>query len=194
MTKLALAVATVMLLPALTLAQTDSKDGKMRPPPTEPGSGVHAPIAKSHIAGEVAIGERAPDFELDGSDGKSLKLSSLRGDWVLLVFGPRKETLTPLASVVEEARTLGLKVVGVCDEKSYFLRSHAQKVKLPFVLLSDDTGEVSQVYGLYNADMRTTANGFLLLDREGIVRQVFLGQHVPPSDILRLARFGITGT
>ena len=100
MKKFALALSAVMLLPALTLAQTDGKEGKMRPPP-DASAGVHSPIARSHIAGEVAIGERAPNFELDGSDGRPLKLSKLRGDWVLMVFGSRKEELTPLVSIYD---------------------------------------------------------------------------------------------
>jgi len=34
---------------------------------------------------------------------------------------------------------------------------------------------------------------FVLLDRDGVVRMALLGQRLPPEDILRLIRFGITG-
>ena len=39
-----------------------------------------------------AMGERAPEFELPGSDGKTHKLSNYRGDHVVLAFFPKAFT------------------------------------------------------------------------------------------------------
>jgi len=39
-----------------------------------------------------AIGKRAPEFELPGSDGKTHKLSNYRGDHVVLAFFPKAFT------------------------------------------------------------------------------------------------------
>jgi hypothetical protein len=44
------------------------------------------PLAKPRIAAADAAGKPAPDFALRDQDGKELKLSSLRGKRVLLLF------------------------------------------------------------------------------------------------------------
>jgi peroxiredoxin Q/BCP len=147
-----------------------------------------------HVSGEVYIGEKAPDFELDASNGHPLQLSSTRGDWVLVVFDGRKESLRDLKAKVEEAHSFGVKILGVCDEKAYVLKSWADREQMPFLLLADPTGEISAMYGLYDGERFTTGPGFVLVDRDGIVRMALLGQRLPADDILRLARFAVTGS
>jgi peroxiredoxin Q/BCP len=182
-----------LALPGAARGQSAAKPGPPPPSgtPSQTKAPAGAPRARAHIAGEVVIGELAPDFELDASNGKPLKLSSLRGDWVVLAFGPRKEDVSVLAPIVGECRTLGVLVVGVCDEKAYFLEAHHKKENLPFLLLADPTKEVSSMYGLYDAERYTVGRGFVILDRTGIVRMALLGQSIPPGDILELARFTV---
>ena len=40
----------------------------------------------------IAAGTEAPDFELDTDAGERLRLSSLRGRWVVLFFYPKDAT------------------------------------------------------------------------------------------------------
>ena len=40
----------------------------------------------------IAAGREAPDFELDTDAGERLRLSSLRGRWVVLFFYPKDAT------------------------------------------------------------------------------------------------------
>jgi peroxiredoxin Q/BCP len=184
-----------VLVPALALAQ-DEGTGRNPPPapPSGPPRDARSPTFNSEIGGQVVIGERAPDFELDGSDGRKTRLAQLRGDWVLLVFGGRKEELADLTKVVEESRTMGLRIVGIVHEKTYFLRGWAERSRLPFLMLADDTKEIAATYGLYDSERRTIASGFVLLDRDGVVRLALLGQKLPADQILRLARYTMTGS
>jgi len=46
----------------------------------------------SSIAGVLQLGETAPDFEAPATNGKNIKLSSLRGSWVILYFYPKAFT------------------------------------------------------------------------------------------------------
>ena len=41
----------------------------------------------------IEPGDTAPDFELPNQDGDPVKLSGLRGQWVVLYFYPRADTL-----------------------------------------------------------------------------------------------------
>jgi len=183
----------VLAVPASALAQSDTRPVPATPPPAQ-DAGPTVPHTKLHVSGEVYIGERAPDFELDASNGHSLLLSSTRGDWVLLVFDDRKESLHDLKAKADEARSLGVKMIGVCDEKAYVLKGWADREQMPFLLLADPTGEISAMYGLYDGERSTTGPGFVLVDRGGIVRMALLGQRLPADDILRLARFAVTGS
>jgi peroxiredoxin Q/BCP len=40
----------------------------------------------------IREGAPAPDFTLDGDDGRPVTLSALRGRWVVLYFYPRADT------------------------------------------------------------------------------------------------------
>ena len=42
---------------------------------------------------ELQVGDEAPDFELPGTDGKSYRLSELRGKAVVLAWFPKAFTL-----------------------------------------------------------------------------------------------------
>lgn len=186
----ALVLAAVTTLSPPALAQT----GKTSPPPA-PGSsqgGQATPQARVHVHGQVYIGERAPDFKLDGSDGKIVRPSRFRGDWVVMVFADRKESLGPLAAIHDELRTLGVRIFGVCKEKAHGLHTYSTRQRLPFVLGADWTGEISAMYGLYDSEHSRISPGFLVVDREGIVRMALLGHNLPPEQIAALVRFAVT--
>ncbi len=183
----------LLLLSCPAWAQEEPKTPRRpAPPPTEPSTHPPRSGTAMMITGEVVVGERAPDFELDGSEGRPVKLSRLRGDWVLLVFGERKEPIAELRASQEELAKLGMKIVGVCDEKAGGLKSYAEKTALPFVLLADVTGEISSMYGLYDRERSTTLPGFVVIDRDGRVRMAMLGQQLPAQDVAHLARFALT--
>jgi peroxiredoxin len=157
--------------------------------PTDPGP-LHS---TQRIRGSVITGEMAPHFELPGSGGRIVKLSEFRGEWTLLVFAERKEGMPPLMSIRDDMGRMGVRIVGVCDEKAYHLVAFAEKTRPGFPILADVTGEISALYGLYDSFRRTTEPGFFLLDREGKVRMALLGQQVRPADMKSLVRYAVEG-
>jgi len=190
--RLILAVVLV-LIPVLAAAQEDQ--------PRNPKETGHAtkqrartpPMQTSPIEGQTWIGMRAHDFELDGSSGRPVKLSNLRGQWIVLVFGDRKDHFTGLKDVVAEMLQFNTRIVGICHEKSRGLESFAKQQAMPFEILADPTGQVCSVYGLYDHIHDETIPGLLILDHEGYVRMALLGRVPPPEQTARLARFAVTG-
>jgi peroxiredoxin len=186
----ALVAAAVMALAPAAMSQEKT------PAPAPPGpaqSGTSTAQGRVRLYGDVYIRERAPDFTLDGSEGKIVRPSSFRGDWVVIVFADRKEMLQPLVKVQDELRSLGAKTFGVCREKAHGLQTYAKRERLPFVLGADWTAEVSALYGFYDSERSMVSPGFVIVDREGIVRMALQGHNLPPEQIAALVRFAIQG-
>ncbi|BCS90968.1 MAG: peroxiredoxin [Candidatus Micrarchaeota archaeon] len=100
-------------------------------------------------------GEPAPEFELDGNDGKKHSLSEFKGRYLVLYFYPKDNT--PGCSIeadnfnkrLDEIRALNAEVVGVSKDD---LKSHdkfKEKYNLRFLLLSDPESKVIKAYGAY---------------------------------------------
>ncbi len=49
-------------------------------------------LATSAIADDLKVGDRAPDFSLPGTDGKTHALKDLKGKWVVLAWFPKAFT------------------------------------------------------------------------------------------------------
>lgn len=158
-------------------------------------SGATGPRGKAPIIGQVYIGERAPDFVLDASNGVQEQLSRHRGSWVLLVFDDRYHSLADYDTLDDQAKKLGARVIGVCHEKQQTLMAASAKEHFDMLLFADATGEVSAVYGLYDWGAATTEPGFFVIDREGVVRLAIVGRLFPADQMLELIKFatGVTG-
>jgi peroxiredoxin len=143
------------------------------------------------IAGRLYVGDPAPDFELPSSRDRDVTLSRQRGDWLLMVFVSDRDDFGELGSIYEDCGAIGVRIFGMCRDNPQSLRSTAQKLGIPFEMLADPTGEISSIYGLYDALHRTCMPGFVILDRHGIVKLVVTGQQVPARQILELTRLTV---
>jgi thioredoxin-dependent peroxiredoxin len=100
-------------------------------------------------------GQQAPDFRLEGSDGRQHSLKDYRGKILILFFYPRDNTpgctseavgFTKLHPLFEQ---MGAVLVGVSKDS---MKSHQKFItdfKLPFTLLSDPDASVMKSYGAY---------------------------------------------
>jgi peroxiredoxin len=193
MKRYAAVVLALGLFANVAVAQDTPKGPPPSRPPHEPSTSPRNPVAQGHIQGQIYLGDEAPDFELDGSRGKPVRLSSFRGEWVVLVFADRREQLAQLNAIDADIRDMGAVLLGVCKEKAYVLEKYAPKTKAPFLMLADWSGEISALYGLFNYERSEIQPGFLVLDRTGTVRSAFVGVNLPPVEIARITRFAVTG-
>ena len=182
---------TACCLIGVPAAAQVSGSGKAPPVKSSPNvkAGVPAARGKAPIIGDVYIGERAPDFVLDGSRGGPEKLSKHRGHWVLLAFGERFRDLAGLDTLDVDAQGIGARVIGVCHEKQQTLTSLSERDHIGMLLLADATGEVSAMYGLFDWGASKTETGFFVIDREGTVRLAIIGRLFPPDQMLELLKF-----
>jgi len=186
-------VATITLLHGTAIAQQDGKD--FTPPPSDEAAETSSgtPRASSAPTSRIYPGDAAPDFSLDGSPGKSVKLSSLRGDWVALVFSDRANPIPTLQPIDHDLRLLGVRLVAVCRERVSRVRSLSSREKLSFLTLADEMGQIGALYGLRDGTRAETRPAFLLLDRRGTVKLSVMGQALPADQILQLTRGTVVG-
>ena len=120
----------------------------------------------------VDEGSPAPDFELQTDTGETVRLSSFRGQPVVLYFYPKDHTsgCTTQACGIRDAwsefERAGAVVLGVSPDD---VASHASfRAELPFTLLADPDHKVAEAYGVW-AEKSRYGRTYM-----GIVRSTFV--------------------
>jgi peroxiredoxin Q/BCP len=120
------------------------------------------------------IGEPAPDFELEGTEGH-FRLSDNRGRRVVLLFYPGDETpvctkqFCSYRDRSEEMKSIDAVVVGISSQS---LESHSEFTEhhgLNVPLLADEDGSVADQYSA-RAPVIGTRRAVVIVDEEGVVR------------------------
>ncbi|MCG1002717.1 MULTISPECIES: thioredoxin-dependent thiol peroxidase [Halobacterium] len=103
----------------------------------------------------LSEGDSAPDFELQNQDGEPVALSDFDGQYRVVYFYPRADTpgcTTEACSFRDnwdEYADRDVPVFGISDDPVEDLKDFAEKYDLPFDLLSDEDGSVSEAYDSY---------------------------------------------
>jgi NADH-dependent peroxiredoxin subunit C len=131
----------------------------------------------------VTINEPAPDFSAKAFQNEeiaTLKLSDLRGKWVVLFFYPGDFTfvcpteLGELAEKYEKIKGLGAEVVSVSTDSPYVHKAWhdtsdtIKQIKYP--MLSDQTGKIARDYGVYIEAEGVALRGTFLIDPDGVLK------------------------
>ncbi|CAG0972071.1 cytosolic tryparedoxin peroxidase, trypanosomatid typical 2-Cys peroxiredoxin [Myxococcaceae bacterium] len=131
----------------------------------------------------VAVGDRAPDFELADAAGRPFRLSALRGrKAVVLYFYPKDDTpgctkeACSFRDHYQDFVDAGAEVVGVSSDDGASHERFSKKYDLPFTLLSDEAGAVRKLYGVPATLGLLPGRVTFVIDREGVVRHVFNSQ------------------
>lgn len=142
----------------------------------------------------IKEGKLAPDFILPTSDGKNISLSDFRGKKVVLYFYPKDMTpgCTTEACDFRDAHTeflhLNAVILGVSRDLVSKHEKFVNKYELPFLLLSDEKGEVCQQYGvlkektMFGKTYLGIERSTFIIDDQGILikayRKVKVKEHV----------------
>jgi len=184
-----------MLSLAMPLHAQDSKKGSGgdAAPPRD-ASQSSAPASRSEPSARITINEAVPDFTLSDARGASRKLSSLRGQWIALVFAGGRESLARLDTLARLLDADGVRVVAVCVEKPQTLARLGVRESRSLLTLADATAEVTAMFGLWDPVTRTPIPGWVLVDPEGTARVALLGGGLPNADAHDLMRYLANGT
>jgi thioredoxin-dependent peroxiredoxin len=120
------------------------------------------------------VGEPAPDFELEGTDGR-FRLSDHRGERVVLLFYPGDNTpvctrqFCSYRDNADEFGALDATVVGISSQNLDSHESFAAEHGLNVPLLADEDSEVAKSYGAHQPVVGTK-RAAIIVDEEGVVR------------------------
>jgi len=126
-------------------------------------------------------GKSAPDFTLEGNDGKRHSLGDYKGKTVVLYFYPKDNTpgCTKEACGFRDLGTSlkkgGAVVLGVSKDSIDSHNKFAGNYKLPFTLLSDPKAEVMKKYGafakkmMYGKEVQGTIRSTVVIGPKGDV-------------------------
>ena len=144
------------------------------------------PISLASLA-QIKVGSKAPNFTLSDQNSMQHQLSDYEGSWVILYFYPKDDTpgCTTQACDFRDAvkRIIASKsnVFGVSLDSVESHKRFADKNNLPFSLLSDESGEVSEAYDSLNNFMsfKSAKRNTFIIDPDGKVAKIYLS--VKPS-------------
>ncbi|WP_339778793.1 thioredoxin-dependent thiol peroxidase [uncultured Thalassospira sp.] len=133
----------------------------------------------------IAVGDKAPDFDLPTDGGGHVKLSDLRGKPVVIYFYPKD--MTPGCTTEScdfrdqnpDFAALNAKIIGISKDSAARHDKFKAKHDLNFTLASDEESDTCEKYGVwkeksmygkkYMGIERTT----VLIDGEGVIRNIW---------------------
>lgn len=127
------------------------------------------------MAKRPRVGEQAPDFELQGTEGP-FRLSEHRGERVVLLFYPGDNTLVCTRQFcsyrdrAEDFGSLNATVVGISSQSLASHEGFKAKHGLNVPLLADEDRAVAKAYGATMPGVGTTARAVIVIDEQGVVR------------------------
>jgi len=128
-------------------------------------------------------GKKAPDFLLEGSDGKQHALKQYSGKTVVIYFYPKDNTpgctkeACGFRDNYKELMDKGIVLFGVSKDGIAAHSKFITNYRLPFVLLSDPDTSVMQAYGafgekvMYGKKTDATIRSTVVIGPDGIVKK-----------------------
>ncbi len=133
----------------------------------------------------IEEGKNAPDFKLKNQDGETISLKDFEGKNIVLYFYPKDDTSGCTAEACAfrddfpKFENIDAVILGVSPDSVESHKKFAEKYNLPFNLLSDESKEVCEKYGVwqqksmygrkYMGVVRTT----YIIDKDGRVKKLF---------------------
>jgi peroxiredoxin Q/BCP len=145
--------------------------------------GVASPTAAAPAKGDLVAGSTAPEFTATAHDGTSVKLSELKGKYVVLYFYPKDETpgctkeACAFRDAFNELKKEGVVLVGISSDSVESHKDFAAHHKLPFLLVSDPDGVIAKAYGVGSTFGFMSRQSFVV-DKDGKIKKVYRSVNV----------------
>jgi thioredoxin-dependent peroxiredoxin len=120
------------------------------------------------------VGDPAPDFSLQGSDGKTYKLSDFKGKKpVVLAWFPKAFTggwtaeCKSLRASGEEIRKFDVAYFTASCDDAETNKKFAESIEADYPILSDPTREAAKAYGVVSGERKNAARQTFYIGKDG---------------------------
>ncbi|MBD3798076.1 MAG: thioredoxin-dependent thiol peroxidase [Campylobacterales bacterium] len=129
----------------------------------------------------IEVGTKAPEFCLPNQDDVEICLRDLKGKWIVLYFYPKDSTpgcttqACEFSEAMPEFGNMDAIILGVSADSTKRHRNFIEKQDLSITLLSDESTEVIQEYGVwqlkknYGKEYMGIVRSTFIIDPKGIV-------------------------
>lgn len=133
----------------------------------------------------LEIDKKAPEFCLPNQDDVEICMRDLKGKWIVLYFYPRDNTpgctteACEFTTAAPDFSNLDAIILGVSADTTKKHRNFIEKQNLGITLLSDESTEMMQEYGVwqmkknYGKEYMGIVRSTFIINPEGIVKAVF---------------------
>jgi thioredoxin-dependent peroxiredoxin len=134
---------------------------------------------------ELSVGAKAPNFFLIANDGKKYSLKDFKGKKIVLYFYPKDDTsgctkeACSFRDNLSAIKKKGAVVLGVSPDAVNSHEKFILKYDLNFLLLSDESKEMLQKYGvwkeksMYGRKYMGVERTTFILDESGTISHIF---------------------
>jgi thioredoxin-dependent peroxiredoxin len=145
----------------------------------------------------LQVGDTAPEMTFNVYDGRRMSLSDFRGQVLVLFFYPADNTLIctreacSFRDAFQDFRQAGAVVIGVSGDTQSTHAQFAASKQLPYLIVSDEDGAVRRSFGVPKRLGLLPGRVTYVIDREGVVRDVFTSQFFATQHVdnaLRMVR------
>lgn len=126
----------------------------------------------------LSVGAEAPNVTLALHTGEKKTLASLRGKPVVVYFYPKDDTpgctveAQEIRDLYQQLERTGAVVIGVSTDAADSHRAFIEKHSLPFLLASDESGEVAKAFGVPLKNGRASRQSFVI-GADGRIKRTF---------------------
>ena len=136
-------------------------------------------------------GTIAPNFELTGDDGRSIKLAKLKGKVVVVYFYPKDDTsgctaeAKDFSCLIDEFEASGAKVIGISPDSPASKAKFRKKYDLTVQLAADEDKAAATAYGvwveksMYGRKYMGVERSTFLIDKSGKLAKSWIKVKVP---------------
>lgn len=140
---------------------------------------------------ELAIGDAAPDFDLESDGGGRVSLSALKGSTVVVYFYPKDNTpgctkeAIAFTEQIEDFKKLGAAIIGLSPDSAKKHDNFVAKHNLAVRLGADTETKTAEAYGvwveksMYGKKYMGVERATFLVDADGKIAQIWRKVKVP---------------
>lgn len=139
-------------------------------------------LGAAAVAEDLKVGDKAPEFELKGSDGKTYKLSDFQGKKpVVIAWFPKAFTggctkeCKAFRSSSDSLKGTGVAYFTASTDEPDLNKKFAESLDLDYPILSDPSKETAKAYGVVHEGRMVPERWTFYIDKEGVIRFIDKG-------------------